>query len=220
LSLYDVLILPDSSSRFSREIGRAAPIQEFVREGGVLVAISGSVDMLAGESYKLLSTKRENAAVSDDDASGGADDGEGSRAPGTVLESDEDYQALIRDTEARPEDVPGVLVKAVADPDHWLSAGYDTANVLVTGGDIYRPLNAADGANVFRFANADDLLLSGYLWEENQAQLAFKPFVMAERQGDGLVVGFTQSPVTRAYLNGLNLLMANAVLLGPARVAQ
>ena len=66
---------------------------------------------------------------------------------------------------------------------------------------------------------AGDLLLSGYLWEENQAQLAYKPFVMAEPQGDGLVIGFTQSPTTRAYLNGLNLLLANAVILAPARVA-
>ena len=73
---------------------------------------------------------------------------------------------------------------------------------------------------MFRFADADSLLKSGYLWEENRAQLAFKPFVMAEQQGDGLVIGFTQSPTTRGYLNGLNLLLANAVVLGPARVAQ
>ena len=74
--------------------------------------------------------------------------------------------------------------------------------------------------NVFRFEGADTLLASGYLWEENRLQLAYKPFVMAERQGGGVVVGFTQSPTTRAYLNGLNLLLANAVVLGPARMAR
>ena len=62
----------------------------------------------------------------------------------------------------------------------------------------------------------NNLVASGYLWEENRAQLAYKPFVMAEPHGASLVIGFTQSPVTRAYLNGLNLLVANAILFGPA----
>ena len=91
---------------------------------------------------------------------------------------------------------------------------------MVSGRNIYRPLNEGEGVNVFRFAAADEMLVSGYLWEENRNQLAHKPFLMAEREGDGLVIGFTQSPTTRAYLNGLNLLLANAVVLGPARMAQ
>ncbi len=114
------------------------------------------------------------------------------------------------------EDVPGVLANVVADTDHWLSSGYDAAVALYTGSGIYQPLNAADGTNVFRFAGADDLVASGYLWEENRAQLAYKPFVMVQPQGAGMVIGFTQSPVTRAYLNGLDLLLANAILFGPS----
>jgi len=219
LSKYDVLVLPDTFGDLSGEIGSAAPIQKFVRDGGVLIAMSGSVNMIAGESYGLLSTKREYAAI-DEDADSAAEDGEGDRAPGTILESEADYETQIANGRSAPEDVPGVIVRAIANTDHWLASGYDGANVLVTGGDIFRPLNEADGVNVFRFAGADELLLSGYLWEENQAQLAFKPYVMAQAQGDGLVIGFTQSPTTRAYLNGLNLLLANAVLLAPARVAQ
>ena len=39
---------------------------------------------------------------------------------------------------------------------------------------------------------------------------------MAEPTGDGLTIGFAQSPVTRAYLDGLNLVLLNAVLFGPA----
>ena len=137
----------------------------------------------------------------------------------SLFESQEDYDAYITDPRADPEDVPGVLVKAIANTDHWLAAGYDTATALVTGSTMYRPLNQADGINVLSFAGADDLLLSGHLWQENLAQLAHKPFLMAERSGDGLTIGFTQSPTTRAYLNGLNLLLANAVLLAPARIS-
>ncbi|MEM9600364.1 MAG: M14 family metallopeptidase, partial [Pseudomonadota bacterium] len=219
LSLYDVLILPDASSALSDEIGSAKPIQDFVRGGGVLITMAGSVAIAASENYGLLSTQIEYAAQDEDEA-GSSDASDGIRTPGEILESEADYQARIRDRQASPDQVPGALVRAVANPDHWLAAGYETANVLVTGSRIYSPLNARDGQNVFRFDGTDDLLLSGHLWEENQAQLAFKPFVMAEPHGEGIVIGFTQSPTTRGYLNGLNLLLANAVLLAPARMAQ
>lgn len=215
LSNYDVLILPDSFGLVG-QLGSAKPLQEFVRGGGVLVAIGNSVGQLAGGDVDLLSTQLELATTDSE----GANEEDGARVPGINFASQEEYDAHIENSRSRPEDIPGVLVRAIADPNHWLSSGYTEATALVTGRSIYRPLNASDGANVFRFADADSLLKSGYLWEENRAQLAFKPFVMAERQGDGLVIGFTQSPTTRGYLNGLNLLLANAVVLGPARVAQ
>lgn len=216
LSLYDVLIIPDTYGGLVRQMGSAEPLKEFVREGGVLVAISTGVSELANENVGLMSTKLELAATDGEPAG----NEEGARAPGINFASLAEYEEHIHDHRARPEDIPGVLVRTVADTDHWLASGYDGATALVTGREIYRPLNAADGTNVFRFEDADRLLASGYLWEENRLQLAYKPFVMAERQGDGVVIGFTQSPTTRAYLNGLNLLLANAVVLGPARMAQ
>jgi hypothetical protein len=164
----------------------------------------------------LLSTKLELASTDGE----GSEESEGARVPGINFASLQEYEEHIHDHRARPEDVPGVLARTVANTDHWMASGYDSAIALVTGREIYTPLNEGDGVNVFRFEGADTLLASGYLWEENRLQLAYKPFVMAERQGSGVVVGFTQSPTTRAYLNGLNLLLANAVVLGPARMAR
>ena len=221
LSLYDVLIIPDTFGQLANEMDGGASLKEFVSEGGVLVAFARGVNELASKDIGLLSTKLEYAAVDEDlskeDAS---EEDETSRAPGLIFETEEEYKTYIQDPQANPEDVPGVLVRAVANTDHWLASGYEEAAVLVSGRNIYRPLNEDEGVNVFRFAAADEMLVSGYLWEENRNQLAHKPFLMAEREGDGLVIGFTQSPTTRAYLNGLNLLLANAVVLGPARMAQ
>lgn len=216
LSLYDVVILPDTYGGLASQMGRPGPLQEFVREGGVLIAISSAVGEIASEEIGLLSTKLE-LATAEDAANAAGDDAD---ASGINFTSEETYQDFVGDRSTRPEDIPGVLVKTIANPDHWLASGYTEATALVTGREIYRPLKQSDGTNVFRFADAESLLQSGYLWEENRAQLAFKPFVMAERQGRGLVIGFTQSPTTRGYLNGLNLLLANAVVIGPARVSQ
>ena len=62
----------------------------------------------------------------------------------------------------------------------------------------------------------DDVLASGYLWEENRKQLAYKPFAVVQPSGKGYVIGFTQDPNVRAYLDGLNLIFMNAILRGSA----
>ena len=67
-----------------------------------------------------------------------------------------------------------------------------------------------------RFAGPDTLVAGGYMWAESTSQIAFKPFVISNSMGSGQVIAFTQAPTTRAYLEGLDLLLLNAVLLGPA----
>lgn len=213
LSLYDVLVLPDLGDTLPTKT-----IRTFAENGGVVIGLERALSQLSKGDAPLLSTKRENAA---NEAEGGSDaDDTPSRAPGLIFEDEEDYLLYIADHSQSPEDVPGVLARAVADTNHWLSAGYEKTNVLVSGSDIYRPLNLEDGQNVFTFAGPDELLLSGYLWEENRKQLAYKPFVMTQSVGDGMVIGFTQDPTLRAFMDGLNLLLVNAVLIGPAVAAQ
>ena len=72
------------------------------------------------------------------------------------------------------------------------------------------------GTNVARFSGADELLASGYLWEENRRQLAYKPFTVVQPSGRGFVVAFTQDPTVRAYLDGLNIIVMNAIFRGSA----
>ena len=89
-------------------------------------------------------------------------------------------------------------------------------NVLVRGSDIYTPATLDKATNVAVFSGADDLLSSGYLGEQNRKQLAYKPFVVAQPSGRGYVIGFTQDPNVRAYLDGLNIIFMNAILRGSA----
>jgi len=84
------------------------------------------------------------------------------------------------------------------------------------GSDIYTPITIDKGRNVINYANADNILASCYLWEENRVQLAHKPFVISEPKGRGQVIGFTSDPTVRAYLDGLNLMLINAIFRGAA----
>ncbi|MFN7159488.1 MAG: carboxypeptidase, partial [Erythrobacter cryptus] len=217
LAEYDVLLVPEGAP--AGVLGEAGQrtIRDFVRRGGVLVAIGESLDAFSEGDNPLLAVRREAALGRKPDEAEKKD--KGALAEGRAIASEAEYREAIKDQAAPPDELPGALLKVVAERDHFLSAGYDEgAVVLATGTRIYTPLGRGDGTNVLRFAAADSLIASGYVWQENQRQLAFKPYLMAQPQGRGLVIGFAHDPSTRAYLEGLDLLLANAVLVAPARV--
>jgi hypothetical protein len=219
LSNYRVLILPEGYGYGEAlgEGGRQA-ISKFVEDGGVLVGMGTAMRWLGNPNTGLSSLRRERAFADPKLSVDGKADGQGKPAtvPGTRLNSQAELEAVQKNQNAAPDVLPGALVWAEADNNNWLSSGYDRTAVLASGSDIYAPLNAGDGETALRFASADRLLASGYIWKENRLQLALKPYATVESKGKGLIVGFTQNPVSRAYLNGLDLLVANAVLLGPA----
>lgn len=217
LSDYDVLLVPEGDP--SAVLGEAGmrTIRDFVRKGGVLVAIGDSLETFSGGDSPMLAVKRE-AALGRDPGAGGKDKDAG-LAEAVEIASDAEYREAIKDQQALPDTLPGALLNVVAERDHFLSAGYDGGGVvLATGTQIFTPLDRADGVNVLRFAAPGNLIASGYVWDENRRQLAYKPYLMAQRQGRGLVIGFAHDPSTRAYLDGLDLVIANAVLVAPSRV--
>ncbi len=216
LSRYNVLILPAQGGGYGDDLGKGGALSRFVADGGVLIGLGTALRYLSDPEVNLLSIRRENAVT--DKPSPDSDGEEAARVAGTIISDDTAYdQTVAPDTEA-PDYAPGALLAAVPDPDHWLSSGYDgrILSVLATGSDIYTPLKRDEGTNVFRFVDSENLVQSGYLWAENQAQQAYKPFVVTERRGKGLVIGFTQSPEIRAYQDGHDLLLLNALLFGPA----
>jgi len=227
LSRYQVLILPESGwgPGYNDYLGKAGTdnLKDWVAKGGVLIGLGNANRYLADPEVNLLSIRRENAVVeAGKDKNGGSNnksDGKSKEATvdGQYLTSKSDLKESITPEKDRPDSVAGVLVKAEVDPDHWLGAGVASKlNVLVRGSDIYTPVKMDKGVNVATFSNADELLASGYIWEQNLKQLAYKPFVVAERSGKGYVIGFTQDPNVRAYLDGLNVIFMNAILRGSA----
>ena len=216
LSDYDVVLVPEGSPQGTLGEGGIANLRSFVERGGVLVAVGGSLRAFSGGEKPLLAVQREAALGRSAESS---KDGSSGLAKGREIASEAEYRSTIADQEALPDTLPGALVNTVADTEHFLSAGYDTgAVVLASGSQIFTPLDRSKGINVMRFAGADNLVESGYVWAENRRQLAFKPYLMAQPSGRGLTIGFAHDPSTRAYLDGLDLLIANAVLVAPSRV--
>ncbi|MCC6857090.1 MAG: peptidase M14, partial [Bryobacterales bacterium] len=219
LSRFDVLILPGAGGRgYASVLGDsgAERLKNWVSGGGVLVGIGEALGFLADKKVDLLSVAQENAARAEEPRKEAAPAKPAApadaRVPGKLLASESDYRKSIQAEKELPDAASGALLRARIDPDHWLGAGAPAAvNALVEGRAIYRPITLDKGTNVAVFQGPDQIVASGYLWEENRKQLAHKPLVMAQPRGRGVVIGFAADPNFRAYLDGMNVLFLNAV---------
>jgi hypothetical protein len=220
---FDVLILPESYRDYAAVLGESGAdnLRNWVKNGGVLIGLGTANRYLTDPDIDLLSVRRENATREDDDedsaAADGDDEHEGKTVDGRNLASVADLEKAIAAQDALPDSAEGALLRSVVSADHWLGAGVASSlNVLTWGSDIYTPIRLDSGTNVARFTGPEDLLAGGHLWEENRKQLAYKPFAVAQPSGRGYVIAFTQDPTVRAYLDGLNVILANAIFRGAA----
>ncbi|VVT12345.1 M14 family metallopeptidase [Erythrobacter sp. EC-HK427] len=212
LSGFDVMIVPDSYGVGGSE--RAA-LTRYVQGGGVLVAYGDSLAAFASGDDALFATQSETVLGGSPDA-----DEKTGPAPGTAIASEAEYRDRIVDPTRRPDTLPGALLNTVVDGESFLAAGYDNAppTVFADGSLILTPLSLSDGVNVVRYADAANLVAAGYVWEENRLQMAYKPYMIAQSSGRGLAIGFAHDPAVRGYLDGLDLLLANAVMVAPSRI--
>ncbi len=216
LSTFDVVVIP-AGGGYAAALGSSGVerLRDWVREGGVVIGLGSATRFLAAPDTGLSDLRRETAPDGNGDA-----DSDSATVEGQILSDEAALEEARAPGRASPPSVPGVLARADVAFDHWMSAGLaPTLHPLVRGGDIYAPLSRSAGATIARFAGPEDILASGYLWEESRAQLAFKPFITVERFGRGHVIAFTQDPTVRGYLDGLHMALANAVFRGPAHAS-
>ena len=239
LSRYHVLLLPDSgfgpgyATALAPSLDR---IKAWVRGGGILVALGpGAVNFLASPQAGLLSVQAEGLAREPATPAQGQGQGTGpgqrgpgapaagapsatpaGPTPGKIIAKAEDLEKAIQADQELPDAVAGVMVRAKVDPEYWITAGLpDTLHVLINGRSIFTPIKRDHGVNAITYAGPDELVAGGYLWEENRKQLAYKPFVIVENEGRGEVVAFTADPNFRAYMDGLNVALLNAIFRAP-----
>ena len=114
--------------------------------------------------------------------------------------------------------MPGALLRATLDLEHWLSAGIDgEIQVMVEGSRIFTPIKLDKAATSVVYSKADDLIASGLVWDDSQAPVrAARRSCMHQPLGQGHVIAFAEDPNFRAFTEATELLFINAVVLGPA----
>lgn len=210
LDRYQVLVIPDGGDYAGRlGEGGFTNLKTWVERGGTLITLGRATRLVTGEDSGFLTSTRQDLPGPDEDA--------------TVdprIGSEPEYRRIVGESERSPDSVAGILANADVEPDHWLTAGLNPRLVFpVRGSDIYTPLRIGEGLNLIRFASPDTVLASGQLWDQNRQLLAYKPAVMIQTLGRGQVIAFTQDITTRAYLDGLKPLFANALFNAPAHAS-
>jgi hypothetical protein len=223
----------------------ARRLKDWVQTGGTLVGIGSALQFLASPAAALLSITQENAAPPSPPSAAAGSAGEGqsrrpdgaaspsttaaapppsagpaataiARTPGKLFAKDEDLDKAIQPDTDLPGSAHGFLARAKVDQEHWTTVGVpETVYAMVSGRSIFSPVKADRGVNTAVFAGPDQVVASGYIWDEFRKQVAYKPLTVVQRDGRGWVIGFTEDPSFRAYMDGLNVLLANAVFRGP-----
>jgi len=108
----------------------------------------------------------------------------------------------------------GATLRALVDPDAWITSGLDDVlPVLFSGSDVF--LAKAPVKTAVRLERAPALRLAGLLWPEARARLADSSWLTVEHKGHGQIVLFAAQPAYRGYHLASARLFANAVVLGP-----
>lgn len=189
---FDVIVLPSvQGGAFESQLGESgkARLQQWVRDGGVLITLQGATNWLASERSGLSRWRVR------------PDTGRGPGGEGAPL----------------PVNIPGAIARTVVDPLSPLMAGVLDREiaVLVSGGTVLQaPRDLRPGERVLRFPAESEVRLAGYFWPEGAARIAGSAYLFTERVGQGRVIGFRDDPNFRDLWRGLLPVFANAVFLG------
>ena len=220
LANYQVLILPSGDYKKSFDESAVKNLKSWVQNGGVLVTFGKATQFVASSDVALLDVKREfayKAKTQQGSVNKASAQKDKSRIKGQLFTEKQDLLDASEVKQKSPDNVSGILVNVEVDEEHWLTAGVNKNLIaLVLGSDIYAPITLKSGKNVAWFRGPEQVLASGYLWQENKKQLAYKPFLIHQPLGKGMLVSFTQEPTTRAYLDGLNVLLTNSIFRAAA----
>lgn len=204
LSQFDVLVMPGGTGYkdYINDVG-AANLNAWLRQGGVLIALGNAIDYTSKHDISELKVEPN---LIDGSATAKLNSG------AAIINNADGYEAIQVDPQRKMEKFAGVILKALPNPDHWMTVGIDKPiYTLATGHKTYSPLHRGQGVNVVHFAGAEEVLASGYLWQGYEKQLAYKPYITLEYKGKGMVVSFVESPTFRAHQPGLEMLFVNTI---------
>ncbi len=229
LNKYNVVILPNSASFFGdygKMFGESEvnKFKSWLQNGGTLITFGEATRWLTEEKVKLLETTPEyrgGKPVKPKKKSEKTPEGEPPAEPESPSVAPPiepfDFERAILPEDELPAATPGALMRVTLDTEHWLAFGYDgDATVLVQSRNIFTPIKLDKGRNVGVFMKENEVLLSGFTWEDGHKQIANKAYLLYQPHGSGHVVAFAEDPNFRAFADGLNLLFLNAIFFGPA----
>jgi hypothetical protein len=193
LSELDVLIMPDGGYRFLQDKESASRLQEWIRNGGKLLALESAVGQLARQEWSLLKEKKDAGA---DSAS-----------------KKDPYQALKtfaeREKEQATRYTPGSIYRVDTDSTHPLLYGFPSYYYTLKMDDVVYDYMKEGGWNAGVIKK--DNQVAGFVGYRLQKKLKDGLVFGVQQMGRGQVVYLTDNILFRNFWENGKLMMANAV---------
>ncbi|WP_340074904.1 M14 family metallopeptidase [Leptobacterium sp. I13] len=184
LSKYTTIIIPSSSGNTLDERGKKK-LQEWVKEGGTLIGYRNTVNWLKSSGFVDLDFKKTEL---------------------TAKNISFEHRQKFRGAQV----TGGAIFNAKIDRSHPINFGYSSDNIpLFRNSNIYIEPSKNSYNNPIIYT--ENPLLSGYISEENLAQLKNTVPFQVQRMGRGNVAVFTDNTNFRAFWYGTNKLLMNTV---------
>ncbi|HUG40573.1 MAG TPA: M14 family zinc carboxypeptidase [Longimicrobiales bacterium] len=208
LEKFDVIILPPGGYAGSLGDDGTERLAEWIRGGGVAIGWGGAASFLMGESFETSHVGAEE--LPEDSVAAIRTAIEAAAPAGTGLPP-------ATSPGASPEaelSVPGAFLRTRVDRTHWLTLGYERAELPVLMRGRALPLSE-DGANPVVFAEGNDLVIAGFSWPENTPRTyGGRAYATVDYVGRGRIVLFADEPIYRLVFDGPAGLLMNAIYLG------
>jgi hypothetical protein len=185
LDKYNTLILSSGDYSSLEE----EKIKAWVRNGGVLIAMTDAVNWAASKGLSPVKIKTIPADTT-------------SAKPYALAERYKGSQLIV-----------GAIFQVKIDPTHPLCYGYKDTNLSVFRDNTIFLEKTKDPYNA-PLIYTNDPLVSGYITEKNKKLLRNTPSVVATSYGSGKVIVMTDNPNFRAFWYGTNKLFLNAIFFG------
>jgi len=234
LDAYNVLVVPGSWGRMNIGRGVQSKIEDWVEDGGTLICMGQSA-IWATDTVRSVSQVRLKSQTLDKldeyDHSVARERQAESPDVDTIAlwypekvakkDKDEDKPSKLSKEETKRLDEwqrkfspQGVILKAALDTEEWLNFGLgQSVPVMMYTRNAF--LAKAPVNTVARFADRNDLRVSGLLWPEARERWANTAYLTQERKGKGQIILFAGHPNQRGYFYGSRQMLVNAILLGP-----
>ena len=212
LDQINVLILPDGqAARYKKAFdqNQLEDLRAWVSNGGVLICIGAASEFAADPDTKLIPTRIVGGEEK-------ADSSVEKPPPDARQRPDQASPKKKDSTTRKPIEIPGSIVNAKVNRDHFLTIGYDfdTLPLFVQGDVFFKPTET--GANILTF-EGDKLKISGFFWEGDTEQLLRGSSALIDEPIDaGHVILFNFEPGFRMIWTSTVRLLLNAIVYGPS----
>lgn len=185
---FNVIIVPDGYFRSLGEKATADRLKDFVRGGGKIIALEGSMSAMAGEWGLKVKTDKDEEKGEYLDVKKYGD----------------------RDRAYLPNSIPGAIYKMDLDNTHPLGFGYpDYYFTLKQDGTLYDFMKGGWNVGVLK----KDAYVTGFAGYKVKSKLKDGMLFGVQNMGSGSVVYLSDNPLFRNFWENGKLLFSNAVFL-------